>query len=81
MGWKTGDGNWKMIETNWKHFKGCVKAQWNKLTDDQIDLIAGKRELLSGKIQLAYGFTQEEADVHIRGFMDRSTAHLPRKFY
>jgi uncharacterized protein YjbJ (UPF0337 family) len=81
MGWMTGDGNWKIIESNWMQFKGSVKAQWNKLTDDQIDLIAGKRELLAGKIQLAYGFTKEETDIHIRGFVDRSTGHFPRNFY
>ena len=36
--------NWDRIEGNWKQFKGNVKQQWGKLTDDHLDVIAGKRE-------------------------------------
>ena len=47
--------NWDQIEDNWTQFKGNVKQQWGKLTDDQLDVIAGKREHLAGKIQVMYG--------------------------
>ena len=40
--------NWDRIEGNWKQFKGNVKQQWGKLTDDQLDVIAGKRDHLAG---------------------------------
>ena len=42
--------NWDRIEGNWKQFKGNVKQQWGKLTDDQLDVIGGKRDQLAGKI-------------------------------
>ena len=42
--------NWDRIEGNWKQFKGKVKEQWGKLTDDQLDTIAGKRDQLNGKL-------------------------------
>ena len=35
--------NWDQIEGNWQQFKGKVKQQWGKLTDDELDVIAGKR--------------------------------------
>ena len=35
--------NWDRIEGNWKQLKGSVKEQWGKLTDDQLDVIAGMR--------------------------------------
>jgi len=54
--------NWDRAEGNWKQFKGIVKEQWGKLTDDQLDVIAGKRAQLAGKIQEAYGFSKEEAE-------------------
>lgn len=54
--------NWDRIEGNWKQFRGNVKQQWGRLTDDQLDVIAGKREHLSGRIQVAYGITKEAAD-------------------
>ncbi|WP_202636551.1 CsbD family protein [Rugosibacter aromaticivorans] len=54
--------NWDQIEGNWKQLKGDVKQQWGKLTDDQLDVIAGKRDHLAGKIQEAYGITREEVE-------------------
>jgi uncharacterized protein YjbJ (UPF0337 family) len=57
--------NWDRIEGNWKQFKGNAKQQWGKLTDDQLDVIAGKREQLSGKVQEAYGITKEATEQQI----------------
>ncbi len=34
---------------NWKQFKGKVKEQWGKLTDDDMTIIEGKRDQLVGK--------------------------------
>ncbi len=57
--------NWDRIEGNWMQFKGNVKEQWGKLTDDQLDVIAGKRDILAGKIQEAYGVTKDETETQI----------------
>jgi uncharacterized protein YjbJ (UPF0337 family) len=54
--------NWARIEGNWKIFKGKVKERWGKLTDDQLDVIAGKRDQLVGWLQKVYGLTKEEAE-------------------
>ncbi|MGO8499833.1 CsbD family protein, partial [Rhizobium ruizarguesonis] len=35
--------DWYRIEGNWKQAKGKIKDQWGKLTDDDLDQIAGKR--------------------------------------
>ncbi|MBT9461122.1 MAG: CsbD family protein [Rugosibacter sp.] len=42
--------NWDRIEGNWKQLKGNVKQQWGKLTDDHLEVIAGKRDQLVGTI-------------------------------
>lgn len=60
--------NWDIAEGNWKQFKGKVKSQWGKLTDDQLDVIAGKRIELAGRIQEAYGITKDEAERQIEQF-------------
>jgi uncharacterized protein YjbJ (UPF0337 family) len=57
--------NWDQIEGNWKQFKGTAKQQWGKLSDDQLDVISGKRDLLAGKIQEAYGVTKEDAEKQV----------------
>jgi uncharacterized protein YjbJ (UPF0337 family) len=46
----------------WKEFKGKVKQQWGKLTDDDITQIDGKREELLGRLQKYYGYTKEKAE-------------------
>jgi uncharacterized protein YjbJ (UPF0337 family) len=63
--------NWDRVEGNWKQFKGNVKEQWGKLTNDQIDVIAGKRDQLAGKIQEAYGVSKDEAEKQISKFEHR----------
>ncbi|MGE6784497.1 CsbD family protein [Ensifer adhaerens] len=53
--------DWNRVEGNWKQFKGKVKEQWGKLTDDDLDQINGKREQLEGKIQERYGYAKDQA--------------------
>ncbi len=50
---------------NWKQFKGKIKEQWGKLTDDDLDVIDGKREQFVGKIQERHGIAKDEAEKQI----------------
>jgi uncharacterized protein YjbJ (UPF0337 family) len=63
--------NWDRIEGNWKQWKGKAKQQWGKLTDAQLDVIAGKRDRLFGKIQEAYGTSVEETEKQIAAWHQR----------
>lgn len=60
--------NWNVIEGNWTQYKDQVKAQWGKLTNDHLDLIAGNRDQLTGQIRESYGIAQEEADMQVASF-------------
>jgi uncharacterized protein YjbJ (UPF0337 family) len=53
--------NWDQIEGKWKQTKGSLKQQWGKLTDDDLDVIAGQRDKLVGKLQERYGYAKEDA--------------------
>ena len=68
---KDTDMNWDRIEGNWKQFKGNAKQQWGKLTDDQLDVIAGKRETLAGKIQETYGISKDQAESQLADWQER----------
>jgi uncharacterized protein YjbJ (UPF0337 family) len=57
--------NWDRIEGNWKMFKGQVQQQWGKLTNDDLDVIAGNREELIGRIQNTYGIARDEAEKQV----------------
>jgi len=54
--------NWEQAKSQWTQVKGSVRKQWGKLTDDDLDMIAGERERLVGKIQERYGITKEAAE-------------------
>jgi len=71
--------NWDRIEGNWKQFKGSALQQWGKLTDDQLDVVAGKRDLLLGKIQEAYGITQDETEKQLAEWQKRVQEIAPSK--
>jgi uncharacterized protein YjbJ (UPF0337 family) len=58
--------NWDRIEGNWQQVKGKVKQRWGKLTDDQLTVINGQRDILAGKLQEAYGLSKDEVDSQIR---------------
>ncbi|MCK9516096.1 MAG: CsbD family protein [Ottowia sp.] len=60
------------IKGNWKQFKGKVKEQWGKLTDDDLDVIAGKRDQLIGKIQERFGIARDEADRQVADWETRN---------
>ena len=60
------------IEGNWKQFKGKVKEQWGKLTDDDLDVIAGRRDQLLGRIQERHGIAKDEAEKQVISFERRN---------
>jgi uncharacterized protein YjbJ (UPF0337 family) len=63
--------NWDRIKGNWMEFKGKAKQQWGKLTDDDLDIVDGKREELAGKIQNRYGIAKDEAERQIDEWQNR----------
>jgi uncharacterized protein YjbJ (UPF0337 family) len=70
--YKENTMNKDRMEGNWLQFKGKVKEQWGKLTDDDLDVIAGKRDQLLGKIQERHGLSQEEAEQQVTAWKDRN---------
>lgn len=60
--------NWDQVEGNWRIFKGKVREKWGKLTDDELDTIAGRRDRLIGIIQKQYGLAREEAERQVNDF-------------
>ncbi len=63
--------DWNRVEGNWKQLKGSVKEQWGKLTDDDLDVIAGKRDQLEGKIQERYGLEKDRVKSDVDTWYNR----------
>ena len=69
--------NWDQIEGNWKRYKVSAKQEWGKLSEGQIDGIAGKREALAGRIQEAYGLTTEQTEEQLAAWQDKQRNRNP----
>jgi uncharacterized protein YjbJ (UPF0337 family) len=71
--------NWDRIEGNWKQLRGKLLEQWGKLTDDELNMIGGRREVLAGRIQELYGVSKDEAEKQIGNFERMVSEHEPKR--
>ncbi|KRD72543.1 CsbD family protein [Ensifer sp. ENS10] len=65
--------DWDRVEGNWKQVKGMIKEQWGRLTDDDLDEIAGRRDQLEGKIQERYGIEKDRVRQDIDDWYSQQT--------
>lgn len=61
--------NWDQIKGQWQQLRGHAKSNWAKLTDDDMENVAGKRDVLIGKIQMRYGIIKEDAEKQVDGWI------------
>jgi len=61
--------NWDQVEGNWMEFKGKVRSKWAKLTDHDLDQIAGKKDVLLGRLVQHYGWKRDEAERQLDEFI------------
>jgi uncharacterized protein YjbJ (UPF0337 family) len=61
--------NWDQIAGEWRNTKGTLRAKWAKLTDDDLEAIAGRKDVLIGKLQTRYGLKKEEVERDIDAFL------------
>ncbi|GIU02854.1 MULTISPECIES: CsbD family protein [Shewanella] len=50
-----------IVQGKWKQVSGTLKANWGKLTDDDLLEIDGNLEKFQGKMQEKYGMAKDEA--------------------
>jgi uncharacterized protein YjbJ (UPF0337 family) len=60
--------DWERISGNWAHWRERIRGRWSRLTNDQLDKAAGRRDPLLMQIQDAYELTREEADRQLRNW-------------
>jgi uncharacterized protein YjbJ (UPF0337 family) len=62
--------NQDVMKGQWTQLKGKLRRQWGKLTNDDMDVIQGDKDILIGKIQEYYGRTRDEAEAELNDFLD-----------
>jgi uncharacterized protein YjbJ (UPF0337 family) len=71
--------NWDMIESDWKQFRAHVKEKWGRLTDANLDLIAGRRDHLSAQIQRSYGISKDQTERQLKLFEEVHKDSQPKR--
>lgn len=68
--------NWNRIQGHWKQARGRIREQWGKLTDDHLEVIAGRHDKLLGALQANYGLAREGTAT--RGRQDEDIRRVAR---
>ena len=63
--------NQDVLAGKWKQARGQLKEWWGRLTDDDLERISGRVDILIGKVQERYGFTKDQAEQEVARFMER----------
>ena len=58
--------DWDGVASDWEQVKNRFKQRWGKLTHDDLDHIAGRRELLLARLRAIYGLNKEHAEAQLR---------------
>lgn len=58
--------NWDEVAGSLRELKGNVRETWGRLTDNDLSILAGRRDQLLGQIQASCGIKPEEAEKELK---------------
>lgn len=61
------------IEGHWKQVTGKAREEWGKLTDSDLQVVAGRRDQLTGKIEERSGIAKDEAERQLAAWEKKAT--------
>jgi uncharacterized protein YjbJ (UPF0337 family) len=61
--------NWDIAQGKWGQLKGDARVKWGKLTDSELEQVAGKRDKLVGLLQERYGRGRDEVEREVDDWM------------
>ena len=67
---------WKQVDGRWDQLVGQIKAQWGKLTGEDLDAIAGKRQQLVAKLQERYGALKGDVERQVNEWLGKVESHI-----
>ena len=62
---------WDQVRGGWKQFKGELERRWATLTDDDVLLLKGTRDVFMGKLQQRTGSAREGAERQLEALIAR----------
>jgi uncharacterized protein YjbJ (UPF0337 family) len=61
--------NWDSVAGKWRELEGKLRSKWGKLTDDDLQVIAGKKDVLVGRLQQRYGLERDKAEREVDDYI------------
>lgn len=61
--------------TPFAEIKGKIKERWKRLTDEDLDELEIRAEILASKLQEHYGWERDEAERQVKEFKARHHWH------
>ncbi|HET7366378.1 MAG TPA: general stress protein CsbD [Burkholderiales bacterium] len=65
--------DWSRVETDWQRFKHAAKRRWDRLGEQQLNAIGGRRHLLAARIRDAYGISDAESERQVAAWQEELT--------
>ena len=63
----------------WTQVRGEAKVWWGKLTDDDLDKVAGRFDMFIGLLQEKYGYSRAQAEQEIEKRVTEFESNMNRK--
>jgi len=63
----------------WTQVRGEAKVWWGKLTDDDLDKVAGRFDMFIGLLQEKYGYSRARAEQEIEKRVTELESNMNRK--
>ena len=70
--------NKDVFEGKWKQVRGEAKVWWGKLTDDDLDKVAGEFDKFVGVLQERYGYSRKQAEEEIEKRLNEYEAAMKK---
>ena len=61
--------SWDQVQSRWLQMRGSLRHRWGRLTEDDLDVIAGNRDIFIGRVQERYSISREEARQRIEEWL------------
>jgi uncharacterized protein YjbJ (UPF0337 family) len=53
--------DWDRLQVKWPYMRNQLRHRWGRLTEDDLDVIAGHRDVFIGRVQERYSVDRVEA--------------------
>jgi uncharacterized protein YjbJ (UPF0337 family) len=61
--------DWDELQAKWPQMRGPLRHRWGRLTEDDLDVIGGHRDIFIGRVRERYSLDRAEAQQRIEEWL------------